>query len=127
MNAKRGIVSGLMMAGAIVAFTAAGAAHAHTNKAGEIVGVAVSYGDLNLQSEAGIEALMRRIETAASKACGGRPARHELQRHSRYNNCVKDATDRAVTDVNASTVTAWYTNESNGAFNAVEKASYPGY
>jgi UrcA family protein len=67
----------------------------------------VSYADLNLESEADATILLDRIKSAARKVCGLDHARilplaiqYELQ------DCAKDATARAINDVNAPLLTA---------------------
>jgi UrcA family protein len=65
----------------------------------------VSYADLNLQSEADAAILVRRIEVAARKVCGARTAiPWPIEIMARQKVCAKEATARAIADVNAPTV-----------------------
>jgi UrcA family protein len=65
----------------------------------------VRYADLNLQSEADAAILVGRIKTAARKVCGLRqPSPLPLEITARLQLCAKDATARAIADVNAPTV-----------------------
>jgi UrcA family protein len=53
--------------------------------------VVVSYGDLNLQSERGRQALDRRIKQAVHRVCASRPHISQLQQHRAYVTCETDA------------------------------------
>jgi UrcA family protein len=65
----------------------------------------VSYADLNLQSEADAAILVERIEVAARKVCGLRSASPlPIEIVARLRVCAKEATARAITDVNAPAV-----------------------
>jgi UrcA family protein len=65
----------------------------------------VRYADLNLQSEADAAILVDRIEIAARKVCGLRSASPlPLEIVARLRVCAKEATARAIADVNAPTV-----------------------
>jgi UrcA family protein len=65
----------------------------------------VSYADLNLQSEADAAVLVRRIEVAARRVCGLRQSSPlPMEIVARLQVCAKEATARAITDVNAPTV-----------------------
>ncbi|WOE75304.1 UrcA family protein [Alterisphingorhabdus coralli] len=52
----------------------------------------VSYGDLNLNSEAGQQTLERRVKSAARKVCGPRP-RLNLSERMDYGRCMDEALD----------------------------------
>lgn len=54
----------------------------------------VSYVDLDLSRDAGIKALMLRINGAARNVCGPSPGPHEL--NSLYGICAKTALDHAL-------------------------------
>jgi UrcA family protein len=60
--------------------------------------VVVSFADLNLESARGNEMLNRRIHQAAETVCGdlNSPA---LDARMRYEDCLRDATQRALADV----------------------------
>lgn len=65
----------------------------------------VRYADLNLQSEADAATLVGRIEVAARKVCGLRTASPlPLEIMARLKVCAREATARAIADVNAPTV-----------------------
>jgi UrcA family protein len=65
----------------------------------------VRYADLDLQSEADAAILVGRIKTAARRVCGLRqPSPLPLEIVARLQLCAKDATARAIADVNAPTV-----------------------
>ena len=63
--------------------------------------VIVNYGDLDLDSEAGIKVLYARLENAAGRACGSAPVTRELRRKAQYRTCVDSKLDRAVDEVGA--------------------------
>ena len=64
--------------------------------------VKVTFGDLNLDSQAGIEALYRRLESAAHRACGnaGVPKRKSLKAHLAAEACFDETLTRLVSEVN---------------------------
>ena len=65
----------------------------------------VRYADLNLQSAADAAILVKRIEIAARKVCGLRQASPlPLEIVARLQVCAKDASARAIADVNAPTL-----------------------
>jgi UrcA family protein len=65
----------------------------------------VRYADLDLQSEADAAILVGRIKTAARRVCGLRQSSPlPLEIVARLQLCAKDATERAIADVNAPTV-----------------------
>lgn len=64
----------------------------------------VSYGDLNLASEADAAILHDRIASAARKVCGLSYGLIPMEIKSRLQACVQDATARAVADVNSPTL-----------------------
>jgi UrcA family protein len=61
--------------------------------------VTVRYGDLNLSSESGINALKQRIRHAAEMVCGEVDTR-EIRGSTQHLKCVRDAADTAPTRVN---------------------------
>lgn len=64
----------------------------------------VSYADLNLQNAADAATLRNRIKSAARLVCGVRSAGPmPIDRRFRLENCVQDATARAVADVGSRT------------------------
>jgi UrcA family protein len=65
----------------------------------------VRFADLDLQSDADAAILVGRIESAARKVCGLRQASPlPLEIVARLRVCAKDATARAIADVNAPTL-----------------------
>ena len=66
----------------------------------------VSYADLNLENAADAAILMARIQTAAREVCGVRRAMLiPIDLRLRIDACAKDATARAIADVNAPLLT----------------------
>ena len=61
--------------------------------------VVVKYGDLNLNTGAGVKALHVRLRKAARKVCSPFDGR-DLSQNLSYGSCVADAVTRAVADVN---------------------------
>jgi UrcA family protein len=60
--------------------------------------VKVGYGDLNLTTRQGKQALVRRIQRAADLVCGA-PDALDLTREASYRNCVTNATNGALSQV----------------------------
>jgi UrcA family protein len=80
--------------------------------------VTVSYSDLNLASNAGIESLYRRLSTAASTVCGDFDRRSTGQR-AKWQQCHDQALSAAVFDVNKPTLTAMHSGR-NGTLMTAE-------
>lgn len=53
--------------------------------------VSVSFADLNLSSQSGVEILDRRIDKAISDVCGGMAPR-DVRRNLQFKACVKETT-----------------------------------
>jgi UrcA family protein len=70
--------------------------------------VLVSYGDLDLASQAGVRALLARVRSAAALACGGRPDFRDAKRLARFQACAKKAMDNAETRIGAPALTDLY-------------------
>jgi UrcA family protein len=68
----------------------------------------VYFGDLNLSQPSGAQALLERLEGAATRVCGGRPIHRDLRVWDEYRACTKEAVDRAVKDVNQPALFALY-------------------
>jgi UrcA family protein len=64
----------------------------------EVVSVVVGYGDLDLQKDAGVAQLQRRLEAAARKVCGHVDPR-DIKLAARTRQCIDTAMKRAVGDV----------------------------
>jgi UrcA family protein len=76
----------------------------------EVATIDVSYADLNLSSRAGAEAMLNRIQAAASRVCGGKPETRQMTDMARYRSCVSTAVRTAVSELNAAMVTQLYGN-----------------
>lgn len=61
--------------------------------------IVVPYSDLNLSREAGARALIGRIEFAATRVCGGKPAMGDLQALAAFRACKEAAVNRALSDI----------------------------
>jgi UrcA family protein len=68
----------------------------------------VKYADLDLTSDAGAAALLRRIEAAARQVCGNPIEVQPLDRSMRVQQCNKQAIEHAVTALGAPKVTLAY-------------------
>lgn len=82
----------------------------NTAKAGEpdnpVAHKVVSFKDLNLNSAEGVEALYRRIRSAAHDVCGN-PDRYDLSQF-RLRPCIDDAMSRAIAQVDSRMLTSLY-------------------
>ena len=90
----RGCVTAMCMAGVLVAFNA---------HAGDTRSETVKFADLNLGTQAGVEALYRRIHVAARHVCE-QPA-GEL---AGVRSCMDKAESEAIGKVNVPLLTAFY-------------------
>jgi UrcA family protein len=75
-------------------------------RADESKSVSVSFADLNLASEAGRDALHRRIERAAEQACAAAKANSTTRIQSQYRSCLTQARASATRQVEASIAAA---------------------
>jgi UrcA family protein len=65
----------------------------------------VSFADLNLETEAGANMLLRRIKFAARRVCGVNEAGLlAIEFRAELHSCAKQATARAVADIDARTI-----------------------
>lgn len=71
----------------------------------------VSYGDLDLGTRAGDQTLLKRIDHAATKACGGFPGGPDPAPYKRFDQCRAEAMDNAVHDVGNVAVSRLYDRE----------------
>lgn len=78
-----------------VALVAAGIASAGTRVAAEVPSVVVQYGDLNLESQAGILKLHARLRGASQEVCSSLNSR-VLGLLEQYEACVSNALARSV-------------------------------
>lgn len=83
----------------------AGTAHATTTAAKNAPYEVVSYADLNIANEADSTILLQRVKAAARRVCIRSGALLALDFHNPVQRCADDATARAMTDVNARSVT----------------------
>jgi UrcA family protein len=85
-----------------LAATAQASTPAKTEKVRQQV---VSFSDLNLETKAGAETLLRRIKFAARRVCGvGESGLMAIEFRADLHRCAKQATARAVADVDARTI-----------------------
>jgi UrcA family protein len=68
----------------------------------------VRFGDLNLQTDSGADALITRLRTAARRVCAPRPRGREVRVMDDYQRCLKGAMDDAVTSISNPAVQAAY-------------------
>lgn len=60
----------------------------------------VAYGDLNLDSEAGVAVLYERLRVASKEVCGATPGVGDNQFNiAAYDSCTSGAVSRAVSDL----------------------------
>lgn len=93
---KTRILASLLAMTATLVTTSAVQAGAAGPAATHYDSVVVSYGDLNLASEAGKKALYSRLSAAAERACGKTPASRELKLRAQYRACYEAKLDKAV-------------------------------
>jgi UrcA family protein len=91
----------------VLILAAAAAFNLHADD-GDIRQVRVSYAGLDLETRAGAEILFRRIKAAARSVCIEMYGKQDLEQRYRWKQCVNEAIARAVTDVDASTLTTYY-------------------
>ena len=90
----KNVAVGTVMAVAMLVGVAQGA-----EVQGEVAAHAVRYEDLNLNTDAGVQALYKRIQGAAKEVCGGVDGR-DLQVARAHQACVARAVADAVATVN---------------------------
>jgi UrcA family protein len=59
----------------------------------------VPYGDLNLDSRAGADTMLRRINNASRFVCGDRTGPRPMQENGAVHSCVGESMDNAVADL----------------------------
>jgi UrcA family protein len=84
------------LAAAILALSAASSFAATPTPNGDPFKTSVRSSDLNLSSDADAKVLLRRIQSAAGHACGGKPDLVELSRMRVFNICVGASVDETV-------------------------------
>ena len=68
----------------------------------------VRYGDLDLESPQGADALIRRIENAAENVCDSDQVHRPTDTLANSQACAAETTDEAISDTNHPTVIARY-------------------
>ena len=81
------------------ALTALVSAAAQAGPPRELRSITVSYADLDLSKQTGVAVLYRRIEAAANRVCGSKPALDVKQIYAQVD-CVQGAVANAVGEVN---------------------------
>ncbi len=66
----------------------------------------VSYGDLDLSTNAGTDRMLRRIRHAAQRVCGVRRGVRPMTEMAAEQSCMNEASDVAVGDVGSAALTA---------------------
>lgn len=90
---------------ALLSFAAPAFAQNETTQPQERV---VTYGDLNLNSAAGADALVRRIDNAAEQVCGVNDGRTTTRQAQISRACERESTQNGVYDTNHPVVIARY-------------------
>jgi UrcA family protein len=72
----------------------------------DTVSVTISYGDLDLNTNAGAHAMFARITHAAGEICGSQPDAQQLEKVLAYKGCMTTVTDRALTKLGSARVSA---------------------
>jgi UrcA family protein len=93
-------------AAALAAALAAIASQASARTFAEPAAVSVPYGDLDLDSPAGVRSMLRRLEEAAGRACGRQPTGLRLGEAVRVRNCRADVMRQAVVQLDRPMLTA---------------------
>jgi len=76
----------------------------------------VKFGDLNVSTQAGAEALYGRIHAAAKRVC---TLSNDLWARHRMLPCITSAEDKAIEKVNAPLLTAYYQTKTGGQSKAL--------
>ncbi|MCX7358667.1 MAG: UrcA family protein [Alphaproteobacteria bacterium] len=84
----------------------------------------VTYGDLNLNSRAGADALISRIDNAAEQVCGVNDGRTSVRQSQINRACEQETTDNGVYDIGHPVVIARY--EGSG-YATIEEGDAPYY
>lgn len=70
----------------------------------------LNYAALDLDDNAGVDALLRRIEHSAENACGERAGPMPLSQRAAIQRCVRMKSEQAVSDVGNANLTARFYN-----------------
>ena len=98
---------GLLTAIAVIAISAPAIASSGADNELKGQSVKVSYADLNLQKEAGVKVLYRRLQQAAKKACGVESFRNagSLSEAANMRRCYESSLTSSVAKVNSALLT----------------------
>jgi UrcA family protein len=110
---KRSFIAGIVPATAI-AFAVASPASART--AADEYEVRISYADLNLQSESGADALLRRVRNEARDVCGDHAGRMSLRERRAIRVCISDFEERAVAALGNEYITTRFAHDETSPF-----------
>ncbi len=101
------IVKGLITAVAVIAFSAPAIASTGADNGLKGEAVKVSYADLNLQKEAGVKVLYRRLQQASKKACGVESYRNvrSISESAKMQNCYESSLTSSVAKVDSTLLT----------------------
>ena len=102
---KTSMISLLAAAALVSGFTVTEAVAGPSNDEG-IYSRKVAYPDLDISRPQGAKALLYRIRSAASIVCSSGLSQPLRNTSRAYRECVRDASNRAVADVNSPMVTA---------------------
>lgn len=69
----------------------------------------ITYGDLDLTSAEGVQALHRRLKAAAERVCPRTDGRVSVEQKAAARDCRKQALDRAVRDIGSPELAALHT------------------
>jgi UrcA family protein len=78
----------------------------------DVNAVTVRYGDLNLDSQAGVASLHKRIRNAAESVCGHLETRI-LGLHAAYDTCVDEAVAKGVANVGNANLSRFHAVKGN--------------
>jgi len=104
--------------GLAAAFTLSCAAPVLAQTSDAVPSVVVKYGDLNIRSPAGAQALLKRIKAAADTACGEAPDIRLLRQWASFEACRRSAVAGAVAAVDSPMLTATAQGGSAASFAA---------
>ena len=90
-----GVVAALSLCAAAPAFAQQASAPSTTHLNSRVV----PYGDLNLDSAAGADTMLRRINNASRFVCGDRTGPRSMQENGSVHGCVDESMDNAVSDL----------------------------
>ena len=89
-------------------------------KSGEAKQVTVKFADLNLENEAGVEALYGRIRGAARNVCKDAQGRSAAQ-HLQWTSCMSQAMDGAVASVGSDALSSLHIAKTSSTSGSVAK------